>query len=112
MHELTTLQLVWNGKFQAIYAADKMENMTFETRDHETYIPRSRLEELCAQASPDQNKSPRMTKTAGKQRNQAKNQANSAAAFDRRSLPERPCTDLGVTARIQTFLEVNQYQID
>lgn len=94
----------------AIYAVEKMESMTFETRDHETYIPRSRLDELCAQASPDQNKSPRMTKTAGKQRNQAKPQAT--PAFDRRSLPERPCTDLGVTERIQTFLEVGHLKID
>lgn len=96
----------------AIYMAEKVESMTFETKDHETYVPRSRLEELCAQASPDQNKSPRMTKTAGKQRNQAKNQATPASTFDRRSLPERPCTDLGVTARVQSFLEVGRFQID
>jgi len=105
-------QLIWNGKFQALYAQDKIETLTFETRDYECYIPRSRLVELCAQSSPDQNKSPRMTKTAGKQRNQAKNQAAAQPSLDPRLLPQAPVGEYGITTRVQTFLEVCTFRID
>ncbi|KAF2405003.1 hypothetical protein EJ06DRAFT_525579 [Trichodelitschia bisporula] len=82
-----------------------MESLQFETREHQEFIPRSKLEELCIKASPDQNKSPRMTKSAGKARN-ARQQPQADPAFELRHLPKPPVTDLGVTPRIQGFLEV------
>jgi hypothetical protein len=47
-----------------------------------------------------------MTKTAGKQRNQLRQQQTSDPSFSLRSLPKPPINDYGVTPRIQTFLEV------
>ena len=101
-------QLVWNGGLSAIYLGDKMENLSFETREHQQFLPRSRLEELCAQASPDQNKSPRMTKKANP-RNQPRQQ-NAQPSFDRRMLPPSPVNEMGVTPRIQNFLEVRIFR--
>ena len=96
-------ELVWNGALSALYLGDRMENLTFETREHQQFIPRNRLEELCAQASPDQNKSPRITKKANPR---AQQRQAAQPSFDRRMLPPSPVNEMGVTPRIQSFLEV------
>lgn len=85
----------------------KIDTLSFEVRDHVTYLPRGRLEELC-QVSPNQNKSPRMTKTAGKQRNQSRQQPEPTPepGLVLRNLPKAPIGEMGVMPRIQTFLEV------
>jgi len=81
-----------------------METLKFETLDQQQYLPRGKLEELCAQASPDQNKSPRMTKK-NNPRNQQKQPQE--PAFDMRKLPASPVNDMGVTEKTQQFLEVS-----
>jgi len=80
-----------------------METLKFDTLDQQQYLPRGKLEELCAQASPDQNKSPRTTKKTNP-RNQQKPQE---PAFDMRKLPPSPVNDMGVTEKTQQFLEVS-----
>ena len=99
-------QLVWNGTFRVIYANDKIELLFFEMRDHQTYIPLSKLPELCPLVSPDQNKSPRMTKGTGKQRNQLRGQ-QTENTFKVRELPKPVTVDGGVTVRMQQFFEVS-----
>ena len=81
-----------------------METLKFDTLDQQQYLPRGKLEELCAQASPDQNKSPRMTKKSNP-RNQQKQPQE--PAFDMRKLPPSPVNDMGVTEKTQQFLEVS-----
>jgi len=81
-----------------------MEMLKFETLDQQQYLPRSKLEELCVQASPDLNKSPRMTKKNNLRNIQKQPQE---PAFDMRKLPPPFVNDMGVTEKIQQFLEVS-----
>lgn len=99
-------QLVWNGVTRIIYAGDKIEHLSFETTNHQTYLPRSMLEDMCQQVSPMQNKSPKMTKTQSKQRNQ-QNAGPDVTAFDFRKLPPSEIGDLGIHKRVQQWLEVS-----
>lgn len=85
----------------ALYRGTKMEVLKIESIEQQQYLPRSRLEELCAQ-SPDQNRSPRMTKKAN-----PKNQKHPPEpAFDMRKLPTSLVNDLGIDGRTQMWLEV------
>lgn len=80
-----------------------METLKFEALEQEQYLPRSKLEELCAQSSADQNRSPRLTKKANP-KNQPKQPPE--PAFDLRKLPAQIVTDYGVPNRTFQFLEV------
>jgi len=106
-------QVVWNGVFQLIYNGDKIEQLMFETRDHQLYYPRSKLAELCVPISPNQvqNRSPKMTK---KQQAQGRNQQNmqpEEPAFDLRKLPKTSITPFGIHRQLQTQLEVGKYAL-
>jgi len=80
-----------------------METLKFDTVEHQQYLPRGKLEELCAQPSPDQNRSPRMTKKSNP-KNQPKQPQE--ALFDLRKLPAPRVTDYGLPERTYQFLEV------
>ena len=80
-----------------------METLKFDTVEHQQYLPRGKLEELCVQPSPDQNRSPRMTKKSNP-RNQPKQPQE--ALFDLRKLPAPRLTDYGIPERTHQFLEV------
>jgi hypothetical protein len=101
-------QLVWNGAFQVLYNNDKIEQLTFENREHETYYPRSQMAKLCAQvtASPNQNRSPKMTKTQQKQQRAQQAQGAGGEGFDIRKLPKTPLTAFGIHQALQAQLEV------
>ncbi|KIW01195.1 uncharacterized protein PV09_07244 [Verruconis gallopava] len=94
-------QLVWNGFFTILYNNNKIEHLNFETHEHETYLPRTKLEELCVQTSPNQNRSPKLTKTK-----QQKGQQPSEPAFDMRRLPSTQITVFGIHKRLQAYLEL------
>ncbi|KAF2428706.1 hypothetical protein EJ08DRAFT_316036 [Tothia fuscella] len=100
-------QLVWNGRLTALYVGGRIDTLSFEAKEHVTYLPRTRIEELC-QMSPDQNKSPRMTKTAAKQRNPPRQPAPAEPSLALRNLPRAPVNELGLMPRIQAFLEVGE----
>jgi hypothetical protein len=96
-------QLVWNGMFQLMYNGDKIEHLNFETREHQMYLPLSMLTELCPQVTPNQNRSPKLTKTQQKRNQQPPD------SFDYRRLPQiqGQITDLGIHKRLQTHLEAS-----
>lgn len=77
-----------------------MEMLKFDALEQEQYLPRSKLEELCAQ-SPEQNRSPRVTKKTN-----PRNKQPPEPAFDLRKLPIPIVTDYGVPNRTFQFLEV------
>jgi hypothetical protein len=99
-------QLVWNGTFQVIFNGDKIEQLSFENREHQTYYPRSKLDSMCEPgASPNQNKSPKLTKT--QQKNQRNQGQPAEPAFDFRKLPTTKITAYGIHQSLQTQLEVS-----
>jgi hypothetical protein len=107
-------QLVWDGALTLIYNSDKIEFLGFETREHQTYLPRSKLEELCAQAareSPNQNRSPKLTKTQQKKQRDLNREQSGLGTqdgvFDMRRLPPTPVTHFGIHKRLQAHLEVS-----
>lgn len=111
-------QLVWNGTFQVMYNGDKIENFSFENREHQTYYPRSKLVELCAAAavggSPNQNRSPKMTKNQRKMQGQNQGQGaggGDGQSFDMRRLPQTQITQFGIHKSLQTQLEVCLFQL-
>jgi hypothetical protein len=97
-----TEQVIWNGRLEATFTGNKMDQLFFEVNRFDQYIPRSKLEELCAQASPAPTKSPRIPKNAAnKKATQGK-----ASTFDRRNLPPSMVNELGITSNTQMCLEV------
>jgi hypothetical protein len=100
---------------QALYFGDKIETLWFETLQHQYYIPRDKLEELCGVPSPDQNKSPKMTKnSSSKKLSQKAQQAQEviAKSFDRRNLPASPVNEYGITNRLLAWFEVSICVLD
>jgi hypothetical protein len=96
--------VIWNGRLEVRFTGDKMDQLFFEVDRCDQYIPRSRLEELCAEASPAPTKSPRIPKNAA---NKKGNQGKAAApSFDRRNLPPPLVNELGITQSTQMWLEV------
>jgi hypothetical protein len=101
--DLTT-QVIWNGRLEVRFAGDKMDQLFFEVDRCDQYIPRSKLEELCAQASPAPTKSPRISKNATNK----KGAQGKAQTFDRRNLPASLVNELGITQSTQMWLEASQ----
>lgn len=77
-----------------------METLHFDSQDSQHYLPRSKIEELLAMASPDQNRSPRLTK---KQNPRAAQKQQPSI-----KLPGLPVTEWGVAPKVQTFLELGE----
>src|SRR5258708_23487591 len=80
-----------------------MDQLFFEVDQCDQYIPRSKLEDLCAQASPAPTKSPRISKNAATKKAA---QSKAAPSFDRRNLPVSLVNELGITSSTQMWLEV------
>jgi hypothetical protein len=103
---------------EVLYCGEKMEMLSFVTTQHQYYIPGSKVDELCALPSPDQNKSPKITKTASNKRLSLKaqqaQQAQQAQAqqetFDRKKLPVSPVNAYGITDRLLAWFEVRVYR--
>jgi hypothetical protein len=86
------------------FTGEKMDQLFFGVEECDQYIPRKKLEVLCAQASPAPTKSPRISKNAT---NKKGNQGKAAApSFDRRNLPPSLVTEFGITQSTQMWLEV------
>ena len=103
-------QLVWNGVFQVIYEGDKISQLSFENREHQVYYPRSRLQELCAAASPilNQQRSPKMNKKNQPAGGRGANaNQNAEPMFDFRKMPEDKITGFGIHSYLQAQLEVS-----
>ncbi|KAF2803482.1 uncharacterized protein BDZ99DRAFT_526411 [Mytilinidion resinicola] len=115
-------QLVAPGKLSAIYSQSNQQNepkldlLSFETSEHQEYIPRKTLERLFTQPSPSQlsqTQSPRMTnKPNAKQRNQQrqlqKPDVPPEPFLNLSDLPQAPIDDFGVTAKTLQYLEIGE----
>lgn len=100
-------QLVCTGRLIAVFSqADKMDTLSFETQDHQQYLPRASIERLFSQDSPNQKQSPRINKTNPRQRNQPRNQPAADPMITPSDLPEPPVGGWGITNRILSYLEV------
>lgn len=88
-----------------------ISSLGFVTLEYKTYFSRSRIEQLFAQDSPSQIKSPRMNRAAGnkqraQQRQQQQQQQQSEPYITIADLPSEPVGNWGITAQVFTFLEV------
>jgi LIM-domain binding protein len=95
--------VIWNGRLEVRFAGDKMDQLFFDVDRCDQYIPRSKLEDLCAQASPAPTKSPRISKNATTKKG---TQGKAAPSFDLRNLPAPLVNELGITSSTQMWLEV------
>lgn len=106
---LLTLQVVHNGKLSAMFdQADKINLLSFETQEHQQYLPRLQLDSLFQQRSPQQNMqvSPKMSKkNAPNQRNQ---RARGEPVLLLSELIEAPVSSWGIANSVLQFLEVRQ----
>jgi len=103
-------QVVYTGKLTAFWSgSDKMEWLQFEGEAHQQYIPRSVLEQLFHQPSPNQmnpNQSPRMNKT--KQKLQQQRAAEPPEPYLPVSkLPTAGVGDFGLPPVLINYLEVS-----
>lgn len=93
-----------------------MDVLSFETQDHQQYIPRSALERLFTTPSPamSQTQSPKMTnKPNAKQRNQQRQfqklEGPTEPYLQLSDLPSAPVVEYGVTSKTLQFLEVYHF---
>ncbi|KAK8247536.1 LIM-domain binding protein-domain-containing protein [Phyllosticta capitalensis] len=102
-------QVVHNGKLSAMFdQADKINLLSFETQEHQQYLPRLQLDSLFQQRSPQQNMqvSPKMSKkNAPNQRNQ---RARGEPVLLLSELIEAPVSSWGIANSVLQFLEVGE----
>lgn len=85
---------------------EKLDSLEFSIHEHKEYLARSAVEYLFSPESPNQKyQSPRMTKTAGPQRQQRQG-LNAAKSITLRDLPDSPVNGYGLTKAVFDFLEV------
>ncbi|KAK7569903.1 LIM-domain binding protein-domain-containing protein [Phyllosticta citricarpa] len=102
-------QVVHNGKLSAMFdQADKINLLSFETQEHQQYLPRLQLDSLFQQRSPQQNMqvSPKMSKkNPPNQRNQ---RARGEPTLLLSDLIEAPVSSWGIANSVLQFLEVGE----
>jgi hypothetical protein len=102
-------QVVYTGKLTAFWSgSDKMEWLQFEGTGHQQFIPRSALEQMFHQPSPNQmnpNQSPRMSKNAKLKQQRAAEPPEPYLPFSK--LPTAGVTEFGLPPVLQSYLEVS-----
>jgi len=103
-------QVVYTGKLTAFWSgSDRMEWLQFEGQGFQQYIPRSVLERMFHQPSPNQmnpNQSPRMNKNAKQKQQRAIEPQEPYLPISK--LPSAGVTDLGLPPVLQNYLEVSE----
>ena len=101
-------QSIWTGNLTVIFVPFsgnedlKFHTLEFEIHKTEEYIAKSQIERVLTQASPNMNKSPKMSHTPGKNK-ALKNQQESLSVSD---FPCAPVNEFGVTSAVMQFFEV------
>lgn len=103
-------QVVYQGKLTAFWSgSDKMEWLQFEGQGHQQYLPRSALEHMFHQPSPNQmnpNQSPRLNKSAKQKQQQRAAQEPPEPYLPLSKLISAGVTDFGLPHALQSYLEV------
>ncbi|KAF2829620.1 hypothetical protein CC86DRAFT_391742 [Ophiobolus disseminans] len=103
-------QVVYTGKLTAFWSSsDRMEWLQFEGQGYQQYIPRSVLEQLFHQPSPNQmnpNQSPRLNKNAKQKLQQQRAAEPPEPYLPMSKLPSAGVTDLGLPPVLQSYLEI------
>ena len=84
---------------------DKLDLLEFVGQKHQEFILKDHLKTLSYQLSPNQNRSPKLSKTMGKQRNQ---QQEGETVITYSHIASAPVSDYGFTGGVQSFLEVDR----
>lgn len=104
-------QVVYTGKLTAFWSgSDKMEWLQFEGESHQQYIPRSALEALFHQPSPNQmnpNQSPRMNKNTKQKLQQQRAVEPPEPYLPISRLPMAGVGDFGLPPILINYLEVS-----
>ena len=88
--------------------SEKFEWVEFDTLKHEEFLPSEKLRQMFdAAASPNQTKSPKISKTSAKQK-KAQQQSRSITLAET-DLPVTPIRADGVNDKVKCFLEVSIY---
>ncbi|KAL9078773.1 MAG: hypothetical protein Q9157_002325, partial [Trypethelium eluteriae] len=99
-------QLIYSGRLVALFnQQDKLELLEFEGQRHQELIQKNHLKALAFQQSPNQNRSPKLSKTMGKQRHQQQ-EGDIVIAYSQ--IPSAPVSDYGFTGGVQSFLEIGE----
>lgn len=97
------------GPLKAILGSqDKFEMLEFDIVTHEEYISSARIRQLFSESPQSLTKSPKMSKTPGKQKAQQKSQQLSRSiTLNESDIPNAPVRGDGVTVGVKRFLEVS-----
>lgn len=101
---------IWTGNLTVVFAPYmagedvKFHTLEFEIHKTEEYIARTALQRCLSQGSPTMNKSPKMSRTPGKNKAQKMQQE----PLTMESFPSAPVNEFGVTSAVMQFFEVMQ----
>lgn len=108
---LTNAKSIWTGNLNVSFAPYmgpnedvKFQTLEFEIHKTEEYIARVELQKALSQGSPMMNKSPKMSRTPGK--NKAAKMQQEPITME--SFPSAPVNEFGVTSAVMQFFEVMQ----
>ena len=100
------MQLIYSGRLVALFnQQDKLDLLEFVGQKHQEFILKDHLKQLSYPLSPNQMRSPKLSKTMGKQRNQ---QPDAELVIPYAQIASAPVSDYGFTGGVQSFLEVIQ----
>lgn len=101
------VQVKCEGPLRAILGLnDRFELLDFDAVTHEEYISSARIRQLFALESPQGlNKSPKMSKTPAKHKQQQKLQQSRSIILNESDIPTAPVRSDGVTTGVKMFLE-------